>query len=226
MISREDFYRITNVEQHSQFQKILEKMVFDKEKRENFYRDCLDCDYHCGNQDMFRQYFEEYASERKSNQQDFTPESICKLVSELTKTTTRGGWTACDCAAGTGSLIIRKWLEERNKHLPWNYYPHNYLYLAEELSDVAIPYLIHNLAFRGMNAVVIHGNSIERKIKQIYFIQNAQDDPSYFSSVNVLPHSENVTKYFNVKKWLEKEIEHVEDELEDVIWKVSDSDEN
>lgn len=220
-ILQADFFRIAKVTQHSQFQKFLEDIVLDKEKREEFYRGCIHIDPQCVEHDTFRKYFEEYAAERKSNQQDFTPESITDLMATLTDTPVNKsyGWTAYDCAAGTGSMILSKWKAERNKHLPWDYRPHNYLYLAEEFSDITIPYLIHNFALRGMNAVVIHGDTLEQTANQVYFIQNAKDDPLAFSSVNVMPHTQQVADFFEIKKWVEEPIDHIEDELSDVVWR-------
>lgn len=219
MITTDQFYKIAGVTQHSQFQKFLEDIVFDKAKRKQFYQSCIDIDPQCVEDDTFRRYFEEYAAERKSNQQDFTPTALCNLMAQLTDdghNVCNSGWTAIDPAAGTGSMLLAKWKAERNKHLPWEYYPHNYLYLAQELSDVAIPYLIHNLAIRGMNAIVIHGNTLERTAKQIYFIQNVKDDPMFFSNINVLPHTDDVMHEFDITEWMEEPINHVEDKLSDL----------
>lgn len=220
-ILQKDFFKLANVTQHSQFQKFLEDIVLNKEKREEFYRGCIHIDPQCVEQDTFRQYFEEFAAERKSNQQDFTPESITQLMATLTDVPVSQsyGWTAYDCAAGTGAMILSKWKKERNKHLPWDYRPHNYLYLCEELSDITIPYLIHNLALRGMNAVVIHGDTLEQTANQAYFIQNANDNPLGFSSVNVLPHSKAVQEFLSIKEWTADPIDHIEDELSNVVWR-------
>lgn len=222
MLTRNDFYKITNTTQHSQFQKFLEDIVLDKEKRNKFYRDCLHIDPLCINSDTFRGYFEEYAAERKSNKQDFTPESITDLLAKLTEKNkeNESGWTAYDPAAGTGSMILSIWKDERDKHFPWDYYPHNYLYRADEISDVTIPYLIHNFAIRGMNAIVVHGDTLEASANQVYFIQNSKDDPMEFSSINVMPHSEMVAKLLNIKKWTAEPINHIEDDIDDLIWRI------
>lgn len=61
-----------------------------------------------------------------------------------------------------------------------------------------------------MNCVVIHGDTLERNIKQIYFVQNSHDDYMKFSDINVMPHTDKVKEKFNVSNWSEKAIEHVE----------------
>lgn len=130
-ILQADFFKLANVTQHSQFQKFLEDIVLDKKRREEFYRGCIHIDPQCVEHDTFRQYFEEFAAERKSNQQDFTPQSITKLMAKLTDNNDKysTGWTAYDCAAGTGAMILSKWKKERDKYLPWDYRPHNILFL-------------------------------------------------------------------------------------------------
>lgn len=219
-ILQKDFFKLANVTQHSQFQKFMEDIVLDKERREQFYRGCVKVDPQCVEEDTFRQYFEEFAAERKSNQQDFTPQSITKLMAKLTDNNDKysTGWTAYDCAAGTGAMILSKWKKERDKYFPWDYRPHNYLYFCQELSDITIPYLIHNLALRGMNAIVVHGDTLERTANQIYFIQNAKDDPLQFSSVNVMPHTDQIKDFFDISKWTQDQIDHIEDELGSVVW--------
>lgn len=72
MISKDQFWKIAGVTQHIQFENFLRKIVFDPEKRNNFFKQLLKLDAQCVVQDTFKQYFEEYAAERKANQQDYT----------------------------------------------------------------------------------------------------------------------------------------------------------
>ncbi|NSP11370.1 SAM-dependent DNA methyltransferase, partial [Enterococcus faecalis] len=44
----------------------------------------------------------------------------------------------------------------------------------------------------------------------IYFLQNSKDDSLAFSDVNVMPHSDVVTREFQVREWLEEAIDHIE----------------
>ncbi|WP_279572493.1 N-6 DNA methylase [Volucribacter amazonae] len=208
----QDFYACANnVKQHAEFERYLKEILFNKTEREAFYRRllALDCDV---SKDSFKPYFELYAAERKSNKQDYTPDSIASILSQITNAgqATPTGYTAYDPTAGTGALIINKWWADMTAETIFSYAPHRYFYLCEELADNAIPYLLHNLALRGMNAIVIHGDTLERVAKQIYFIQNSQDDCLMFSDINVMPHSEEVAKDFNIKHWQEPAIKHIE----------------
>lgn len=66
------------------------------------------------------------------------------------------------------------------------------------------------MLIRGMNGIVVHGDALSREIKNVYFIQNVSDDYTKFSDLNVMPRSEIAEKEFNVHKWVEDGIEHIE----------------
>lgn len=209
----EEYWNICGATQHSEFEAYLKEVVFKPAERKKFYDAMLEINpllYI----DSFKPYFEIYAAERKSNMQDYTPDAVARLLAVISRsdaqtlqTSRYAGW---DPTAGTGSLLIQKWHDDRIQESPWSYAPHRYFYRADELADNVIPYLIHNLAIRGMNAIVVHGNVLEGKVKQIYFLQNSNDDFMRYSDINVLPHSSDCTKEFGVVEWLEEEIKHIE----------------
>lgn len=210
-LGRDEFYKIAGVTQHAEFEEYLNDILFKPKERNHFYQELLkvDKDVYV---DTFKQYFEDYAAERKSNKQDYTPDEVSGLLATLTRTKIppETGWSGYDPTAGTGSLLIQKWKDDQLSESPFSYAPHNYLYMAEEMADNVIPYLLHNLALRGMNCIVIHGDVLERNVKQIYFVQNSEDDFMKFSDINVMPHSDTIAKEFDVHKWIEDPIEHIE----------------
>lgn len=183
----------------------LMAILFDKEKREPTFKAFLEIEWRL-DRDWFHAYFEEEHANKKKFAQDFTPDSISKLLSAIVGP----GSNNLDVAAGTGSLMIQKWNHDRISMSPFDYKPSMFLYQCEELSDRALPFLLFNLMIRGMNATVVHGDALTREAKQVYFIQNDLDDYMTFSSLNVMPHSENVEKEFDIRKWIEEPIEHVE----------------
>ena len=213
MLDYESFYKITGTSQHAEFESHLKKILFKSKERVKFYDEILKID-HDLYRDTFRGYFEQYSAERKSNQQDYTPDEVSLILATLTRSDAEGfrasDYTAYDPTAGTGSLLIQKWKDDQLAENLWSYVPHRYFYRADELADNVIPYLIHNLAIRGMNAVVVHGDVLEGKAKQVYFIQNSRDDFLAYSDVNVMPHSAEVAEEFGIKQWREDEIRHVE----------------
>ena len=68
---------------------------------------------------------------------------------------------------------------------------------------------------RGMNGVVIAGDSLNRSVSQVFFIQNLEDNHLGFSSLNVMPRTKEVEKEFDIRKWIDEPIDYVEDNLED-----------
>lgn len=211
-LTYQDFYKVANVKQHSEFERFLNKIIFEPEERNQFYRDLLSINNDVST-DTFKSYFELYAAERKSFAQDYTPDSVAKLLAVITRQDAikvGAGYSGYDPTAGTGTLLINKWYDDMTQESIFSYAPHRYLYFAEEMADNAIPYLIHNLALRGMNAIIIHGDTLHRNAKQIYFIQNSKDDFLGFSDVNVLEHTDEVTELFNIHSWEEDAIEYQE----------------
>lgn len=202
----------------------LMKILWNKVEREKLFGRFLKRSSNL-NDDWFRKYFQDVQGDRTQKKQDFTPASISRLMVELTNP----GHDYFEPAAGTGGILIKRWINDCKKHSPILYQPSMYFYEVEELGDSALPFLLFNILIRGMNAVVIHGDSLERTINQVYFVQNEKDDFLSFSSLNVLPHSKAVAEAFDVKKWMDKPIEHIEskkypEHIEKIIKKMKNND--
>lgn len=160
--------------------------------------------------DWFHEYFEDEQAERKSKKQDFTPDSIAMLLNKLTSKT--NGYYY-EPAAGTGGILITRWWQdcrtdpvrlkqefaEQTGFSILTYDSRSYWYQVEELSDRAIPFLIFNMAIRGMNGVAIQCDSLSRKAKQAYFIKNDSANFLTFSKIIKIPHTENFEKELNIK---------------------------
>ena len=210
MITTEQINALLGIKESYQASDVLMKILFDKARREELFNRFLEIDWDL-NKDMFHVYFEEEHANKKKYAQDFTPDSISTLVSKLIDAESKGmGGLRMDVASGTGSLVIKKWVDDRMKHTPFDYYPSMYFYQCEELSDRALPFLLFNLMIRGMNAIVIHGDSLSREAKQVYFIQNTHDDCMRYSDMNIMPHNDLVAKEFDIRKWLEEPVDHIE----------------
>jgi type I restriction-modification system DNA methylase subunit len=198
-------------------------VIFDKDKREQLFRQFLtyetNVDY-----DWFTRFFHDQlgptAAMMKNNKAYFTPPALGHLVAQLNgvKTSSANDYARYDPAAGSGQLTICKWSEDRYTHSPFTYKPSDYFYVAEELKQEgkpsrALPFLLFNFLIRGMDGVVIAGDSVERSISQVYFIQQPDDDMLSFSDVNVMPRTTSVEQVFQVKTWIDKPIEHIEDNV-------------
>lgn len=151
--------------------------------------------------DWFHEFYEEENAERKKNKQDFTPQSISRLISKLVG---YGDGVVYEPSAGTGGMLIARWDAERKRHHPFDYKPHMQWFIAEDLSDRAIPFLLFNLSIRGINANVLHINSLTRRCKAAYLVENVRDDMMTFSDVVELPRNEMCMQAFDIREWVEK----------------------
>jgi type I restriction-modification system DNA methylase subunit len=195
--------------------KMLE-ILLDRGWRENIFFQFLESFKHKLHEDFFHNYFQEEIAQRKEMKQDFTPVSVSGLVTQLVD---ESGMYFEACA-GTGGMMIAQWEKDRCKHNPFHpqikhkvfnpYKPSDYLYVCEELSDRAFPFLVFNMAIRGLNGAAIHCDSLTRECYGVFFIQNDDDNPIGFSSVNVMPYSKEAESYFNVKFIEEKYPAYIE----------------
>lgn len=188
------------------------ELMLDPKKREETFKKFLEIETDMS-YEWFQEYFGDEQAERKSKKQDFTPTSISNLVAQLVG---KGKSTYYEPAAGTGSMLIAKWWNDRLKNPLYKrpdtdnplikfltspiftYDPRAYWYQAEELSDRAIPFLIFNMAIRGMNGSITQCDSLSRKATRAFFIRNDTDNYLGFSEVIELPKNQEVAELLNV----------------------------
>lgn len=130
----------------------LLSIMLDKSKRTELFKSFLAYETDVSF-DWFHMYFQDEAADRKKKKQDFTPQSISKLMNKLVDNDDSDMYF--EPAAGTGGIAIEHYYQQRLKQLPWDYKPSEHYHTLEELSDRAIPFLLFNMAIRGMNATVI-----------------------------------------------------------------------
>lgn len=176
----------------------LLKILFNKSEREPLFHELLELFNYDVSFDWFHDYFQEAQADRKNFKQDFTPHSLSQLLSRLIEPDMGN---TLDVAAGTGGILIQHWQEQRCKFGPIKYNPRAFWYQAEELSDRAIPFLIFNMAIRGMNGVILHGDALTRKFKAVYFIRNNTSDYQAYSEVMKMPRMNSLMKELNIKQW-------------------------
>ena len=203
--------KILNIDDAYKAPDTLLALMLDKTQRENIFKKFLNISTDL-NFDWFHEYFEDEQAERKSKKQDFTPDSIATLLNKLTGNTTGYYY---EPTAGTGGILITRWWQDRlndpvgtknNTNIPgisfFTYDPRKYWYQVEELSDRAVPFLIFNMAIRGMNGVAIQCDSLSREAKEAYFIRNDTDNALAFSEVIEVPKTKDFEKELNIN-WKE-----------------------
>lgn len=175
------------------------EILCDKENARSVFANFMKAFDYDLSYEWFVKYFEDEHADRKNKKQDFTPTCVSNLMAEIQGHEPQYG-VIYEPAAGTGSTIIAHWYKETRKHIfPWNYHPMDYCYLCEELSDKTVPFLLFNILIRGMHAVVIHGNTLTREAKEVYWCCNEQNQYMCYSELHIMPHTQEVEEYFNVK---------------------------
>lgn len=153
MITKEIIHNILNVKETYQTHLKIMELILDKKKREEMFDKFLqkesDLSY-----DWFTNYFQENQSDRKDFMQDFTPDCVCEIVTKISENGTNN---IADICAGTGSLTIKL----LNKYQEATYH-------CEELSNVALAFLLFNLAIRNINAIIEHKNVLTNAIQTRY----------------------------------------------------------
>lgn len=201
-------------------------ILFDKDKREHLFRQFLEYETNV-DYDWFNLYYsQEMTRVSKKTKSYYSTPALGKLAKQLldvartdgdTEATKRNlGATNYDIGAGTGQLTVTAWDANRRKHSPFDYKPSMYFYVAEELKQEgkpsrSLPFLLFNYLIRGMDGVVIAGDSLTRSISQVFFIQQPEDDHLGFSSLNVMPRTPDTMEAFDVRTWIDEPIEHIED---------------
>ena len=199
--------KILNIDDAYKVPDTLLALMLDKTQRENIFKKFLNISTDLSF-DWFHEYFEDEQAERKSKKQDFTPDSIATLLNKLTSNTTGYYY---EPTAGTGGILITRWWQDclndpvgtkNNTNIPgisfFTYDPRKYWYQVEELSDRAVPFLIFNMAIRGMNGVAIQCDSLSREAKEAYFIRNDTDNALAFSEVIEVPKTKDFEKELNI----------------------------
>lgn len=103
--------------------------------------------------DMLQSLWQYYESDREEKKQDYTPKSLCKLVSAIA-----GDYeTVYDCCGGSGALTI-----ETAK---------NEVYV-EEIDERVIPFLLTNLCMRNLSGYVVNGNVLTGSKNVCYKLSN------------------------------------------------------
>lgn len=122
--------------------------------------------------DWLQKIFQYYEADRNEKKQDYTPKSIAKLVSELTRT---DGEIVYDICAGSGALTIQKWVQNPDK-----------TFICEELDTKVIPFLLFNMVVRNMNGYVINRNVLTMETFKVYKVEKS-DKFSTVSEIQGVP---------------------------------------
>ena len=141
-----------NVQEAFEMPAALLKILQCKEKREALFDNCID-ELKDLSVDWFTSFFQEVAADRKELKQDFTPDYICEIVSQIAGNQN----TFADICSGTGGLTIKLWNNNKKS-----------FFHCEEYSNAVLPFLLFNLAIRNIEGEVFHGDALTREAKGLY----------------------------------------------------------
>ncbi len=166
---------LLKVEDLQELPSAIEKILFSEKKEKIFFKmlDMHDWDL---SYDWFQNMYEEEIAQRKQNKQDFTPNCVSVLLSELT------GFEKgkiYEPTAGNGSLIIANWNYRREK-LGEEFKTEEHPIECWELSSRSIPILLLNLSIRGIVGEVYHGDVLTNEVKSKYILSKSNQ----FSDIN------------------------------------------
>lgn len=118
--------------------------------------------------DWLQALWQYYEADRTEKKQDYTPKSLCKLVSALAGECK----TVYDCCGGSGALTIQMLKDHKIENV-----------CIEELDENVIPFLLFNLCLHGASGVVINGNVLTKEKFKIYQLRKA-DKYSIVAEIN------------------------------------------
>lgn len=133
---------ILNIKFNYQMTESLLALLFDEAKRNTAFEQYLATNPDLS-QDCFLAEFQAQFADRNNLKQDYTPSSICRILAEISG----NAESVLDVCSGTGALTLAKWAQCPSAK-----------FYCEEYSKEAVAILLFNLALRGVNAEVRHGD--------------------------------------------------------------------
>ena len=137
----EKTFELFGVEQADQLGQALLKACSNTDKLEAFC-DLIDEDL---TQDWVQKIYQYYLADRKEKKQDYTPQSLARLMGALAGDADR----IVDMCAGSGALIIQKWNQD-----------HDIKFTALEIDENVIPFLLFNMTLRNIRCRVFQMNAL------------------------------------------------------------------
>ena len=103
--------------------------------------------------DWLQALWQYYEADRTEKKQDYTPKSLCRLVSALAGECN----SVYDCCGGSGALTIEMLKKENIDNI-----------FVEELDERVIPFLLFNLCLRNASGYVVNGDVLSREQFKCY----------------------------------------------------------
>lgn len=185
--------------------KVLLEIVLDKNRLKEVGREMLSLHNNDICYDWFNEYFQITMADRINKKQDFTPVGVGSLLCRIAGVT---DGIISEICCGTGSIFVQHYNMVMKKYSPFTLNPMDRGYYFEELSDKTIPFLLFNMAIRGVNGIVVECDVLTRETKNAYTITNKNNDCLAFSEVDRIVDEnkkKELAKIYNLK-WAEEKL--------------------
>lgn len=166
-ITTEAVNELFGIKESFELPEVLLKKLLDKDTKNKLCQDFTQFEFDMRN-DCLRDYFQMNNANRSNLKQDYTPDCLCQLISQLAPKTEM----VIDICSGTGALTIG--------------FNRDIQYQCEELSSMSIPILLFNLALRGINAIVLQKNVLLNEIEKVYKLSKNGE----FSDIEIIENYE------------------------------------
>ena len=147
-ITTEAINELFGIKESFELPDVLLKKLLNKQEKDELCSEFMQFEFDMRN-DCLRDYFQMNNANRSNLKQDYTPDCLCQLISQLAPKTER----VIDICSGTGALTIG--------------FNRDIQYQCEELSSMSIPILLFNLALRGINATVLQKNVLLNQTEKV-----------------------------------------------------------
>lgn len=152
-MDREIVNEILGIKESYQLADKLLTILLDPTEKEKVFDKFVEAAGGDFSKDWFTEYFQNEQGDRNTLKQDFTPDSICKIATELLD----NNRVIADICSGTGGLTLKEWQRGKAKE-----------YYLVEYSQRSVPMLLLNLAIRNIKATVFNADALTREVFKVY----------------------------------------------------------
>lgn len=165
---KQEILKMLNVQQIKNVGTQLLNIVFsDKTKFYDEYKKLIANE----DKDWLQALWQYYEADRTEKKQDYTPKSLCKLVSALAGDCK----TIYDCCGGSGALTLQNLKDKAISNV-----------YIEELDENVVPFLLFNLSLHNANGYVVNGDVLKQEKYKIYKLSSSEKY-STVKIVNTVP---------------------------------------
>ena len=179
-----------NRTQEANFFKIID--TYTEKEQEELTKFLMILSYECTNNpetDVLGEIYEEFNMQEKSKGQIFTPNSISKMLSDISMTKDEairiidedGYISISDMACGSGRLIS----ESYNRLIDWGIEPNKIVLFADDIDLRCCCMTFIQLDLKGANAIVRHRDSLSGKSYDTFYSGFLRENPYLLKKLGI-----------------------------------------